>query len=566
MKRLRAWLLRLAGIFSSARRERDLANELASHLQMHIDDNLRSGMTPELARRNAIQKLGGVEPVKEACRDRSSVPFLENFLRDVCFAIRQLRKDPGFATTAILTLTLGMCASVAIFAFVDAALIKPLPYRNPARLLGVFESTPTFPQSSNLSYPDYLDWKKLNTVFDSLDAYQHYPFSLSVPSGAQKVNGARVTDGFFRTLGVTPILGRDFHPGEDLPAAPRTVLLSYAAWQQRYGGSPDVLGKTVTLIGVPHIIIGVLPPEFHFTPAEPADFWTALHPAGGCDLRRSCHGLYGVARLKDGVSMQGALSNLQSIAGQLEKLYPGSNRDQGASVMPLSEVIVGDIRPILLVLLAGAVLLLVIASVNVANLLLVRSESRRREIAVRNALGASAARLISQFVTEGFVLVAAGSALGLAGADGVMHLLVRLIPADALARMSYLRGLGLNGRVLAFAAVIALLAAVLFSVTPALHLSLVNAGNAYAVRSTGNSWRRLGSKLVVLELATAMVLLVGAGLLGKSVYRLLRVEIGLMPIVWLSCRSRRRNPVTPMTPRRSRSRGTLSTGSRACPA
>jgi macrolide transport system ATP-binding/permease protein len=537
VKRLRALFLRLGDVFLGARRERDLDNELASHLQMHIDDNLRSGMSPEQARRHALLKLGGVEPAKEAYRDRRSVPFLENLLSDVRFAVRQLRKNPGFTVTAILMLTLGMCASVAIFAFVDAALIKPLPYRNPARLVLATESTASFPHA-NLSYPDYLDWKKFNTVFSSLDTYQHRPFSLSAPSGAQKVNGARVSDGFFRTLGVMPVLGRDFHPGEDLLSAPRTVLLSYAAWQQRYGGSPDVLGKTVTLNGDPNVIIGVLPREFHFTPAEPADFWATLHASGECDLRRSCHSLDGVGRLKDGTSIQAALANVQSIARQLEKLYPESNRDQGANVMPLSEVIVGDIRPILLVLLAGAVLLLLIASVNVASLLLVRSESRRREIAVRNALGASAARLIGQFVAEGLVLVAAGSALGLMSAYGAIQLLVKLIPADALAAMSYLRGLGLNSRVAMFAAAIALLAAILFSVTPVVHLSLVNAGNAFAARSTGNAgnafaarstgntWRRLGSKLVVVELATAMVLLAGAGLLGKSLYRLLRVEIG----------------------------------------
>jgi len=525
MKIVRAWLSRLAGMIPNARRERDLSNEIASHLQMHIDDNLRSGMSPVSARRDALLKLGGVEPLKEAYRDRRSIPFLENLLRDFRFAIRQLRKNPAFTATAILMLALGMCASIAIFAFVDAALIKPLPYRSPARLLGVYESNAASSQS-NLSYADYLDWKELNTVFRSLDAYQHASFALTTPTGAQKASGARVTAGFFRTLGVTPLLGRDFHTGEDLPAAPRTLLLSYAAWQQRYGGRPDVVGQTVKLNGDAVSIIGVLPREFHFTPAEPADFWTALHPASECDLRRSCHSLFGVGRLKDGTSVQAALANVQSIAHQLEKLYPGSNRDQGANVVPLSEVIVGNIRPILLVLLAGAVLLLWIASVNVASLLLVRSESRRREIAVRNALGASAARLMSQFAAEGLVLVAAGSALGLASAYATMQLLVKLIPADALASMSYLAGLGLNIRVLGFAAAIALLAALLFSLTPALHLSLANAGNAFAARSTGNTWRRLGSKLVVIELATAMVLLVGAGLLGKSLYRLLRVEIG----------------------------------------
>ncbi|HEY3458671.1 MAG TPA: ABC transporter permease, partial [Bryobacteraceae bacterium] len=529
MKTLRAWFLRIGGLFSKAGRESDLSDEIESHLQLHIDDNLRAGMSPDLARRNALLKLGGIEPLKEACRDRRSVPFIQNLLRDVRFALRQLQKNPGFTATAILMLALGMCASIAIFAFVDAALLKPLPYRDPARLLGVFESTPTDRQTSDLSYPDYLDWKKLNSAFSSLDAYQHSAFGLSTSSGAEKASGARVTDGFFRTLGVTPVIGRDFHPGEDLPGAPRTALLSYATWQQRYGSKPDVLGKTVTLNGEPTVIIGVLHREFHFPPAEPAEFWTALHAASECDLRRSCHFLYSVGRLKEGVSMQAALADLQSIASRLEKLYPGSNRDQGANVMPLSEVIVGNIRPILLVLLSGAVLLLIIAAVNVASLLLVRSESRRREIAVRHALGASTARLLSQFVAEGLVLVAAGSALGVAAASVVMKLLVKLIPADALASMSYLAHIGWNMRMWIFAGLLALLASVLFSLTPAVHLSRseIQPGLTEGSRSsTGNAWRHLGSKLIVIELATAMVLLVGAGLLGKSLYHLLRVEVG----------------------------------------
>ncbi|MCU1259598.1 MAG: Macrolide-specific ABC-type efflux carrier [Bryobacterales bacterium] len=531
MKLLRAWFSRLSGMWPDERREREFADEIEGHLQMHIDDNLRSGMTPEHARREALLKLGGIESTKEAYRERSTVPFLDHLLQDVRFAIRQLRKSLGFTCIAVFMLALGICASVAIFAFVDAALIKPLPYRNSTGLVGVFETVPMFPRS-NLSYPDYIDWKKLNKVFSSLDAYQRTGFMLNTATGAQPARGARVSDGFFRTLGVTPLLGRDFYAGEDLPAAPRTVLLSYAAWQQRYGGKPDVLGRTVTLDGAPNTIIGVLPREFHFAPAEPAEFWTPIHAAGSCDLRRSCHGLYGVARLKDGVSVQTALANMKSIAKQLEQQYPDSNRDQGAAVAPLTEVIVGDIRPILLVLLTGAGLLLLIASVNVASLLLVRSEGRRREIAVRSALGASPARLISQFVTEGLVLVAAGSALGLTLASWTMQLLAMLIPEDILARMSFLHGLGLNVRVLSFAGAVSLLAAVLFSFTPTLRLSLpeMREGLAEGSRgSAGNTWRRLGSELVVLELATAMVLLVGAGLLGKSLYRVLHVQIGFQP-------------------------------------
>ncbi|HEU0176305.1 MAG TPA: ABC transporter permease [Blastocatellia bacterium] len=531
MKRIRVLILRLAGLFSKERRERELEDEIESHIQMHIEDNLRSGMTPEQARREAIRKLGGVELAKQAYRDGGTIPFLENLMQDLRFAIRQLRKNPGFTGAAIFVLAIGMCASVAIFAFVDAALIKPLPYQNPGRLVGVYESVPSCPQC-NLSYLDYLDWKKLNKVFSSLDVYNRTGFILSAPAGAEPARGARVSDGFFRTLGVTPALGRDFYAGEDLPSASRTVILSYRAWQKWYGGKEDVLGQTVTLDGIPNVIIGVLPPEFHFAPAEPAEFWTALQATRPCEQRRSCHNLYGVARLKDGVTVGAALADVTLIAQQLEKQYPNSNRGQGAAVMALSEVIVGDIRPILLTLLGGAGLLLLIATVNVASLLLVRSESRRREIALRSALGASPARLARLFVTEGVTLVMAGGSLGLASAYWLMRLLTRLIPTGMLAGMSYLHGLGLNARVLAFGGVISLLAAALFSITPTLRLSLSEMREGLAESSRGSAgtiWRRLGSKLVVVELATAVVLLVAAGLLGKSLYRLLHVDIGFQP-------------------------------------
>ncbi len=532
MKTLRAWLLRFTGLLPNARRERELADELESHLQMHIDDNLRAGMTPAEARRQAILKLGGVESTKQIYRERRTLPIFENLLQDVRFAIRQLRKNPGFASTAVLMLALGMCSAVAIFAFVDAALIQPLPYRNPTRLVGVYESFAQCPLC-NLSYPDYLDWKKLNKVFRSLDVYEHTGFILTTPAGAQPARGVRVSDGFFRTLGVAPILGRDFYAGEDLPSAPRTVLLSYAAWRQRYGGKPDVLGKTVIWNGDPNVIIGVLPPDFHFAPAEPAEFWTTIHAASECDLRRSCHSLLGVARLKDGMTVPTALADVKAIAKQLEKEYPGSNRDQGAAVAPLGEVIVGTIRPILLALLSGAGLLLLIAGVNVASLLLVRSESRRREISVRAALGASRSRLVGQFVTEGLLLVAAGGALGIFSAAWAMQLLAKLIPTDMLARHALPIGCWFecpacwpspdSSRCSPLA---------LFSFTPAFHFSLSEGRQGLAEGSrgsAGNTWRRLGSKLVVLELATAVVLLAGAGLLGKSLYRLLHVEIGLQP-------------------------------------
>jgi macrolide transport system ATP-binding/permease protein len=454
--------------------------------------------------------------------------MMNGLLQDLRYALRQLRKSPGFTCTAVLILALGICASVAIFGFVDAALIKPLPYPNPTRLVEVTESIAMMPRA-NLSYPDYLDWKKFNQVFSSMDVYNETGYLLRTPAGTDPVHGIRVSDGFFRTLGITPVLGRDFHTGEDLPEAPRMAVLSYTAWQERFGGRKSVIGETVTLSGLPHTIIGVLPRDFQFAPGDNAEFWTTLHASDQCSLRRSCHNLTGIGWLKDGISVAMALADVKTIARQLETQYPDDNRGQGASVIPMSESIVGDIRTMLLVLLGGAGLLLLIACVNVSSLLLVRSESRRREIAVRGALGASRARLIRQFVTEGFVLIAAGSVLGMAAAHGAMQILARLISKDMMATMPYLQGLSLNLHVLAFAGIVSVLAAALFSLAPMLRLpltklreGLTEGGRGYA----GTLWRRFGANLVAVELGIAVVLLVGAGLLGKSFYRLLHVELG----------------------------------------
>ena len=454
---------------------------------------------------------------------------VDSLKHDIRFAIRQLRKSPVFASTAILTLALGMCAAIAIFAFVDAALLKPLPYQEPSRLVGVYERVQVFPQS-NLSYADYLDWKRMNTVFTSLSAYQGSGATLTTSEGVERAPVARVSDDFFRTLGVAPMLGRDFRSGEDLPSAQRTVLLSYGAWQTRYGGRPDVLGQTVTLNDAPNVIIGVLPREFHFAPAQPADFWMSLHANNSCELRRSCHNLYGVARLRDGVSLDTASANIAAIASQLEQQYPDSNRGQGSALLPLEEVVVGTFRPVLILLISGAGLLLLLAAVNVASLLLVRSEGRRRELAVRAALGASSARVIAQFVTEACVLVATGSALALAFAYWTIKLLTGLIPATIAARLPFLQDLGLNLRILGFASMLGLLAVMLFALTPALRLVFSDSRQGLAEGSRGSAgmtWHRLASKLVVVEIAAAIVLLVGAGLLGQSLYHLLHLDIGM---------------------------------------
>jgi macrolide transport system ATP-binding/permease protein len=450
---------------------------------------------------------------------------------DLRYGLRQLRSAPVFAIVSILVLALGICASVSIFSFVDAALLKPLPYGNPDRLMFVTESSAPLPRAW-LSYYNYLDWKKLNQVFSSLDVYHRTGYLLSTSTNVELVRAVRVSDGFFRTLEVTPVLGRDFRTGEDLAQAPQTVMLSYAAWQKRFGGRRDVLGQRLTLSGVPHTIIGVLPASFQFAPQGNAEFWTTLHESDYCGLHRGCHNLEGIGRLKDGVSLEAARANMKTIAGQLEIQYPTDNRGQTSFVEPLAQVLVSEIRPVLLALFGGAGLLLLIACVNVSSLLLVRSQSRKREIALRGALGASRLRVFRQFMVDSLVLVAAGTALGLFTAQIAMRILVSLISKDMLASMPYLSGLGLHRHVIAFAAIIAVASLVLFTLVPALRLQLsqiredlAEGGRGYA----GTVWRRFGANLVAVELAVAVVLLVGAGLLGKSFYRLLHVDLGFNP-------------------------------------
>ena len=385
-----------------------------------------------------------------------------------------------------------------------------------------------FPRS-NFSRDDYDDWKRLNSTLSSLDVYGGTGFLLRMGSLSEPVPAARVSDGFFRTLGVTPIIGRDFRDGEDKPGQPKIALLSYGTWIKRFAGRRDVVGESISLTGEPYTIVGVLPQSFAFAPRASAELWVPLLDKNGCEQRRSCHNLDGVGRLRNGVTVQVASDDLKAIAAHLALEYPGSNTGQGASVLPLTETLVGKLRPTLLTLLAGAGLLLLIACVNVASLVLVRAESRRRETAVRGALGASPARLVRQFITEGLLLAGLGCAAGVFAGVGMMSLLTRIVPKPMQQGMPFLAGVGLNQHSALFAAAATLLAAVLLAAAPALRLAfrefheeLSEGGRGAASRF----WRRLGANLVVVELTVAMVLLAGAGLLAKSFYRLLHVETG----------------------------------------
>jgi macrolide transport system ATP-binding/permease protein len=528
---LRRVAMRIIGLFGGGSQASSFDEELTSHLEMHVEDNIRAGMSPEQARRAALVRLGGVEATRLAYRDQGTLPWVEDLVQDLGFALRQLTRTPVLALTGILTLAAGMGASVSILALVDAALLEPLPYHDPGRLLDVTESTPQIPRA-NLSYADYLDWRAQSTTLRSLDVYNGRGQPLRTSEGTVLVPGVRVSSGFFRTLGVTPVLGRDFAPEEEAPGAPPVVILSDSAWRTRYGGRRDVIGETATLGGIAHTIVGVLPRGFHFAPQGRAELWVPLQPTDGCEQRRSCHNLVGVGRLKEGVSIEAARDEIREIAARLEREYPDSNRGQGASVLPLSEAIVGEVRPTLLTLLGGAGLLLLIGCVNVTSLLLVRSEKRRRELAVRTALGASGARLLRQFVAESLVLVGAGAALALLIAKDAPGLLLRLLPDGIREGLPFLEGTSIGLRMLAVTVAVAASATALFALVPAAQVRLARLQDGLvegARGATGTAWRRFGFRLVALELATATVLLTGAGLLGRSLARLLDVDLGFRP-------------------------------------
>ncbi len=516
-------------LFARRRRYNELSQSIQEHLEEKIADLMDRGMTREEAERTARREFGNVTLIEQRSREVWQWPTLESILADLRFGLRQFRKAPGFAVTAILVVALGIAASVTIFTFVNAALLKPLPYQDPSRLVAVFEQTSTCSEC-NFSYPDYQDWKSGNTVFRSFEIWEFDHYLWRSSAGVESLRAGRVSGGFFQTLGVTPVLGRLFTAADDTPAAARAVVLPYGTWKRLFGGRADIVGQSITLDNNAYTVIGVLPRDFQFAPRA-AELWVTIRDLGVCETDRACRPFTGLARLKDGVAVSTALANTSTIASQLQKQYPQSNQGQGALVMPLSDSITGEIRPILLILLAGSVVLLLIACVNIASLLLVRAEIRRREMAVRGALGASFARLTRQLVMEAALLVAVSVSVGVAAAWGAVDLLAALIPERVLRGMPFFQTIGVDHRVLLFAAAVSLVALAVCTAAPMSRLSItdLNAGLANGARSSSGMWRRFGSNLVVVELTLAIVLLAAAGLLGKSFYRILHVDLNFNP-------------------------------------
>ena len=531
MKALRAWLVRLFGAFGSSRAERDLHAEIDSHLQLHIDDNIRAGMTPEEARRRAVIALGGIERTKEAVRDRRTVPVIDSLIRDIRYGIRTLVKSPGFALAGVIILGLGIGVNSAIFTVVNAVVLRPMPFPDADRIVRVWHTPPqtTFAgmEVFALSAANFIDWDEQNQVFESMAIYRYGRRTLTGSGEPDAVRVGRASAAMLPILGVKPIIGHGFTKADDRDGGPRTVILAEPFYKTRFGGDPSILGKSIVLDGLPHTVIGVVPDPG--TMIDGVQAWVPLYWTAEERAVRSNHNYRGIAKLKPGISVERAQADMTAIAKRLEQQYPAENKDWGVLIRPLQADMIGDVKTSLLVLLGAVVLVLLIACANLANLMLVRTHGRAKEIAVRGALGAGRLRVVQQLLTEGMVLGIGGGAAGLAAAYFGVDALKAAF-GDALPRAGEVT---VDSRVLIFTAAISIATGLLAAFVPAWKLTGRDANDALKTgpgrgnSSSGDS--RLRNLLVVSEVALALMLLIGAGLLMRSLSGLRGVDPGFDP-------------------------------------
>ncbi|MGO9272946.1 MAG: ABC transporter permease [Terriglobia bacterium] len=451
---------------------------------------------------------------------------MQTLLQDLRYGVRMLASNAGFTIVAVLTLALGIGANTAIFSVINGVLLQPLPYRDPGRLVIMGERTPEFDMMS-VAYPNFLDWQKESRSFQSLGALRWTAYDLTGSGTPEHLSGKMVSSGFFSTLGITPLLGRDFEAQEDHVGANGVAMISGSLWKRRFGASSDVIGKPITLSGQAYTVIGVIPADFRFMGT--ADAYTLLGQWDDVLARsRETHpGIRAVGRLKPGVTRDLAQADMNNVAAQLAEAYPKSNAQHSVNVRPLAQEIVGDVRPALLVLLGAVGFVLLIACANVANLLLARSTARRREMAIRAAMGASQGRMIRQMLTESVLLALAGGALGLLLARWGTQAVVAAIPGG-LPRMEEI---GVDGWVLAFTLALSVATGVIFGLVPALQVARLDLHTTLQEGSRGSTGghNRLRSVLVVVEVAASLVLLIGAGLMLKTMWQLSRVGPGFNP-------------------------------------
>jgi putative ABC transport system permease protein len=531
---------RLRGLELSPANEVEIVEELAQHLDDVYRRAVASGASDAEATRAVLNELAAEQPLLNGVQRYQKRPpaevlstdeagrlnVLADFLQDLRYAARMLRKNPGFTAVAVIALALGIGANTAIFSVVNTVLLRPLPYKDPEQLVMVWED------ASRHGYPrdtpaaaNFVDWRDQNSVFSGMAAIADMNFNLTGAGNPERLKGRRVSASLFPLLGVDPQLGRVFSAAEDQPGAQKVVLMSYRLWQRRFGGDQAIIGKTLTLNDEIYTVIGVMPVRFQF-PANDDELWVPIAFDAREAANRNRHYLEVVARLKPGVTLEQAQTEMTTIGARLQQQYPRSNTDLGVAITSLHEHMVGDIKPALLILLGAVGLVLLIACANVANLLLARAAIRQKEIALRVALGARRWRLLRQFLTESVLLATLGGILGLAIAYAGLLLLKTSIPES----ISQAREISLDLKVLGFTLLISLLTGVIFGLAPAIQAVRVNQGETLKEGGrdsvTGRSGKRLRGLLVMAEVAVSLVLLIGAGLLINSFLRLRNIDPG----------------------------------------
>jgi putative ABC transport system permease protein len=525
---MRAWgklRLRLRSLFRRAHVEQELDAELRFHLDQLVEENINSGVAPEEARRLALLEMGALTQFQEECRDMRRVNYIDDLLRDLRYAGRNLRRNPGFATLAVLIMALGIGANTAVFSVVNAVLLKPLSYRDPDRIVSLSNSsatreTPTA-LSKQVSIPDFQDWYDQNSSFEEMAYYSSREMAVILGSRAEYARITNVSPDFFRVFAIEPFAGRAFSAEETKPGASGAAMISYTYWQNHFGGGSGALGQTIQFSG-PRRIVGVLPPGFRFP--DNTDIWM---PEVGPPGSRGGQNYLAVGRLKAGVPLEQAQAGMTAICRRLELQFPETNKGRSVAVTRLRDDMVGNVRLTLYLLLGCVTVVLLIACANTATLLLGKATARMREVAVRVALGASRKRIVRQLVTESLLLALVAGFAGLLIAYWGSSLLVHLAPAD----VPRLAETGIDRWVLGFTLGMSVITSLLFGSVPAIYASKVELSDALKQGSTRIAGGRAGIRgaLVVAEIALAVTLVSAAGLLIKSFVALHNVALGFRP-------------------------------------
>jgi predicted permease len=538
MQQLLALWNRFAALFRRRQLERDLDDELAFHLSMREAEYRGDGVPAADAGAAARRRFGNLTYLKEQCRDMWTFHPLETLWQDVRYALRTLRRSPGFTIVAVVALAIGVGANTAIFSLIDAMRARALPYKEPSRLVQLWGNVMrTRLERRGNSYMDFVDWRAQAKSFEDIAAFDTLTATLSGRDDPQRLFAEFVSAPYFSLLGVAPARGRTFTADEDVVATPGYVLvLSDGLWKRRFGGDPAAIGSRVMLNARPYTVIGVMPAGFKGL-SDTAELWAPFAvSAPPQTLNNRGNRRFGaLARLKPGVSVAAAQQELDAISRELERQYPATNEKRGVEVSPLDVELFGALRPALLTLMAAVAFVLLIACANVANLLIARSETRRREIAVRTAVGASRGRLVRQLMTESCVLTALGAAAGLLVASTAVSVLIAQSPVTFPSFVTP----GLDIRVAAFTIAVSLACGVLVGLAPGLQARNVDLNNALKETARGSDGRhsqRVRNTLVVAELALAVVLLVGAGLMIRSVRNIAALDPGFDPASMVTLR------------------------------